>query len=242
MVKTLISIILPTYNEADSICLLIKEITKILNENNSLYELIVVDDNSPDGTAKRVMENFTNNEKVKLFIRKKEKGLATAIRYGIERSKGEVAVVMDTDFNHPPSLIPLLVKITEYFDIAIGSRYVIGGGMKTSKFRFIGSKFFNILTRYLLGVQTRDNLSGFVAFKKRILSDFNLSKIFYGYGDYFIRFLYLAQKQRKTIIEVPVVYEIRQGGTSKTNFYKEIIRYTLSVIKIRFGIWKEHTS
>jgi dolichol-phosphate mannosyltransferase len=234
-----LSIILPTYNEKDSIVLLVDEILSILGKENIDHEIIIVDDNSPDGTYDHLLQSFSENPRIRPLLRKEEKGLATAILHGIRNATGDRILVMDTDFNHPPKLIPLLVKITDYFDIASGSRYVIGGGMDTSFGRYIGSNIFNKFIHYTLWVKTTDNLSGFYAFKKEILENTDLESIFYGYGDYYIRFLYVMQKQNKFILEVPVVYENRKGGLSKTNLKNEIIRYTRTVLKIRFGLWKK---
>ncbi|MDD4603834.1 MAG: glycosyltransferase [Bacteroidales bacterium] len=233
-----VSIILPTYNEKESIGLLIREIHHILSSESYESEIIIVDDNSPDGTYQEILNYFPDNPSIVPLLRLHEKGLASAILHGIQHSSGDVIVVMDTDFNHPPNLIPLLVKITEYFDIASGSRYVIGGGMETSYGRYLGSKLFNKFIHYTLGVKTTDNLSGYFAFNKNILDGIDLQSIFYGYGDYFIRFLYVMQKHHKFILEVPVVYKDRKGGLSKTNLKGELCRYTFSVLKIRFGIWK----
>ena len=227
------SVILPTYNEKDSIILLITEIRRVLALEGTDH-----DDNSPDGTYQKVIDHFGSDPNVVPILRTTEKGLATAILHGIRNSTGEKVVIMDTDFNHPPNLIPLMIKVTDYFDIALGSRYVIGGGMETSKFRFIGSKLFNKFIHYTLGVKTTDNLSGYFAFKKSILDGVDLESIFFGYGDYFIRFLYVMQKNKRFILELPVVYQDRQGGLSKTNLKNEILRYTGTVLKIRFGLWK----
>ena len=232
-----VSIILPTYNEKENIILLIEEIFSILCNVSYEYEIIVVDDNSPDGTYQEIVSHFKSNPYIIHVLRLKERGLASAVLHGINNSGGDKILTMDTDFNHPPNLIPLLVTITEYFDIAIGSRYVIGGGMETSRFRFLGSKIFNKFIHYTLGVQTTDNLSGFFCFNREILKGIDLEKIFYGYGDYFIRFLYIMQKQKRPIIEVPVIYKDRKGGLSKTDFKNEIIRYTRTVLRIRFGFW-----
>jgi dolichol-phosphate mannosyltransferase len=230
-----LSVILPTYNEKDSIVLLISEINSILLKERIDHEIVIVDDNSPDGTYQTVLGAFRDNPAVKPMLRTTEKGLATAILHGIQNCSGDKVVVMDTDFNHPPGLIPLLVKITDYFDIASGSRYVIGGGMETSRFRYLGSKLFNKFIHYTLNVKSTDNLSGYFAFNKKILEGIDLPSIFYGYGDYFIRFLYRMQKDRRFILEVPVVYKDRKGGLSKTNLKNELVRYTSTVLRIRFG-------
>lgn len=234
-----VSVILPTYNEKESIILLITEILRILGNEGIEYEVVIVDDNSPDGTHAVVLQQFSGNPNVVPILRTSEKGLATAILYGILHSRGEKVVIMDTDFNHPPNLIPLMVKITDYFDIASGSRYVIGGGMETSRLRFLGSKLFNKFIHYTLGVRTTDNLSGYFAFNRKILEGIDLQSIFYGYGDYFIRFLYIMQQYNRFILEVPVVYKDRKGGLSKTNLKSELFRYTGTVLKIRFGRWRK---
>jgi dolichol-phosphate mannosyltransferase len=234
-----ISVILPTFNEKDSIILLIEEIITILGKENINYEIVIVDDDSPDGTYHEIVNAFAGNLHIVPILRTREKGLGTAIYHGIANCSGDKVVVMDTDFNHPPDLIPLLVKITDNFDIAVGSRYVAGGGMETSRFRFIGSKLFNMFIRYALQVKTTDNLSGYFAFNKSILDGVDPTLIFYGYGDYFIRFLYIMQKKKKFILEVPVVYKDRKGGLSKTNIKNELVRYTRAVLRIRNGSWKK---
>ena len=233
-----VSIILPTYNERDAINALILEIYDILDSHPITFEILVVDDNSPDGTYLAVAEKWKGNPRVKTFQREKEKGLATAILYGIRQSEGDKVIVMDTDFNHPPKLIPLLVNITDYFEIASCSRYVIGGGMETSRFRYIGSKVFNKYIHYTLKMQTTDNLSGYYCFRKGILNDLPAEKIFFGYGDYYIRFLYAMQRLKHPIIEIPVVYKDRLGGLSKTNLKNELFRYFFTVLRIKFGLWK----
>ena len=134
-----VSVILPTYNEKESINLLIREISTILEKEALDYEVLIVDDMSPDGTYDAVKTVFADDSRVVPLLRKNERGLATAVLYGIRKARGEKIVVMDTDFNHHSDLIPLLVKIVDHFDIATGSRYVIGGGMETSRFRYLGS-------------------------------------------------------------------------------------------------------
>jgi len=233
-----VSVVLPTFNEQESIRLLIQEILESLKNEPYEVEIVVVDDNSPDGTYGEVQHSFSNDPRIVPLLRTQEKGLATAILFGIRNASGEKIVIMDTDFNHPPRMIPLLVKITDYFDIAVGSRYVIGGGMETSRFRYLGSKLFNKFIHYTLGVKTTDNLSGFFAFNKVIMDDLHAESIFYGYGDYFIRFLYIMQKKKRFILEVPVVYTDRVGGLSKTNLTNELVRYINTVFRIRFGLWK----
>lgn len=231
-----VSVILPTYNERESLPALLREIVRILTVENLNYQLVVVDDNSPDGTAAVIKEMVSEIPEIKLIVRKNERGLASAIRTGFEQSDGDVLVVMDTDFNHNPAIIPLLVYVTRYFDIAIGSRYVAGGGMDTSKLRYLFSLIFNLFIRVSLNMGTKDNLSGFLGVRRSVLDGIDYDHIFYGYGDYCIRFLYRAKLLGLKILEVPVVYNVRRGGESKTNFIKHLLQYTQSVLKLRAGI------
>jgi len=230
-----VSVILPTYNEAGHIAELIGEIFRVAEGAGFDTEIILVDDNSPDGTAGIVQQAFKENPRVKTYIRKNERGLASAIRFGADKATKDNLVFMDTDFNHEPRIIPILVKQLEDFDIAVGSRFVTGGGMKGNQFRYWGSYLFNAFVKLILQIKTNDNLSGFFAVSKGIISGLNLKKIFRGYGDYFIRFLYEAGKKGFSIMEIPVVYQKRPSGKSKTNFFWHLLRYVFTVFKVRFG-------
>jgi len=230
-----ISVILPTYNEAGHIVGLIKEILEVTEKAGFETEIILVDDNSLDGTAGIVGESFKENSRIKIYVRKDERGLATAIKFGIKKASGENLIFMDTDFNHEPRVIPMLLRQLDNFDIAVGSRFVAGGGMKGTQFRYWGSYLFNAFVKIVLQIKTNDNLSGFFATSKKVIDNLNPGKIFNGYGDYFIRFLYEAANKGFSIIEIPVIYQERPSGKSKTNFLKHLIGYVITVLKIRAG-------
>lgn len=218
-----VSVILPTYNEKGNIVKLISSIKKAVPDS----EIIVVDDNSPDKTA----ESIPETRSVKVYVRKNERGLATAIKYGIKKSKGEVIVVMDTDFQHDPHLIPRMVSLCEYYDIIIGSRFVRGGGMQES-YRYKYSYLFNLLVRLALRMQIQDNLSGFFAMRRKKIIQLPINKIFFGYGEYFIRLLYASCRTKYTVLEIPVFYHIRHYGQSKSSFIRMIINYTKTVVTL----------
>lgn len=224
-----VSVILPTYNEKGNIVLLIQAINKALLKKS--HEVIVVDDNSPDKTAEEVAKKFSSNKNVKIIVRKTAHGLATAIKYGIERAKGDVIVVMDTDFQHDPNLIPRMFNLCQYYDLVIGSRFVRGGGMQEG-YRYYYSYLFNLLVRLALRMQIQDNLSGFFAMRRIKLNKLQLNKIFIGYGDYFIRLLHASAKAKYSILEIPVFYHIRAYGQSKSSFLNMIINYTKTVLDL----------
>jgi dolichol-phosphate mannosyltransferase len=243
-----VSVVLPTYNERDNIIDLIEAIVDKLEPTGANYEVLVVDDNSPDGTAQVVRERFDLVEggknrwegalsqagRVRVVVRTHDKGLAQSIRHGLEVAHGQTLVVMDTDFNHDPAMIPQMVDLLRYYDLVIGSRFVMRGGMEDS-LRYTLSFVYNILIRALFRTQIQDNLSGFFAVRQERL--FQLApifdKIFYGYGDYFIRLLLVAWRRDWKILEVPVFYILRRHGASKTGFWRIFRDYTSAVLKLR---------
>lgn len=236
-----LSIILPTYNEANNIVLLINEIINQLNGKPLSYEIIVADDDSPDKTWEIVKNlvilgnptesGVTPESKyhIRLLRRLTDHSLARSILDGIENAKGENILVMDSDFNHDPKMIWQMYKLLEFYDIVVGSRFVPGGGMEDhtrNKFSFM----YNLFIRILLGTHVQDNLSGFFATKKELLMPFTTKEIFTGYGEYFIRLLFRARKKGYSIIEVAVFYKLRPHGKSKSNFTKMLREYTSAAI------------
>lgn len=230
------SIILPTYKEKDNIVELINAIFAALEPHGLDYEVVVVDDNSPDGTAEAVRRSFEGDPRVKLFVRTTERGLATAIRYGIDHSRGEVIVCMDTDFNHDPILLPQMIEFLKYYDLIIGSRFVMAGGME-DRFRQFSSLVYNYAIRLLFGTPVHDNLSGFFSIYRSKLESMDLDQIYYGYGDYFIRLLMVAHKRGYNMLEVPVFYRLRLHGHSKTQFLSTFWQYSQALLALRLKLW-----
>jgi len=229
----MISVVLPTYNEREGIAELIDEILGVCRASGLEAEVVVVDDDSPDGTAAHLEATYRREPRVRVHVRKGERGLATAIRRGLEMARGEVVVVMDSDGNHDPALLPLMVRLTDEFDIVIGSRYVLGGGMLTSRLRYWLSYAFNLFIRAVLGLRVHDSLSGYLAFRPGLLERLPRDRVFYGYGDYAIRFLHALVRQGCRVIEVPAVYRFRKGGESKTRFLVYFWTYLASVLRLR---------
>jgi dolichol-phosphate mannosyltransferase len=229
------SIILPTYKERDNIVELVEAIFAAIPAELD-YEIVIVDDDSPDGTAEAVRQNFNGDPRVRLFVRTEERGLATAIRYGLERACGNILVFMDTDFNHDPAILPQMIKFLEYYDIIIGSRFVMAGGME-DRFRQFSSLIYNYGIRLLFQIPVHDNLSGFFAIYRDKLLSMDLDQIYYGYGDYFIRLLMVAHKRGYNMLEIPVFYRLRQHGHSKTQFFSILTKYTFALLTLRLKLW-----
>jgi len=229
-----ISVIMPTYNEKENIKALIHS---VFDNIKGEVEIVVVDDNSPDGTWK-IVEKM-EDVRIKLLRRVDKRGLASAIRKGIRVATGDVIVVMDTDFSHPPEKIPDMVKALEDSDIALGSRHINGGRMEASKARVFLSKMTNIFARLFLGFEIKDYTGGFLVVKKETFKKVQILDEWGEYGNYCIGFLYNAKKKGYKIKEVPFVYKYRTSGETKTapdeyNLFRWGKRYCLTILKLKF--------
>ena len=235
--KGQVSIIIPTYNESQNIINILKSIGSNLPKN-LLTQAIIVDDNSPDGTGKIVEDYMKNLKKmanytIEVIHRKAKDGLGSAILNGIQHAKGDTIVVMDSDFSHPPQIIPKLIEsVKKYqFDIAVASRYIKGGNIQGwSLKRKLMSKFATLIAKKGLGIDAKDPMSGFFAFKKNILNGLNIDAI-----GYKILLEILVKTKNVTITEIPYTFQDREFGSSKLNF-KTILDYYKSVWKLyRYG-------
>ena len=231
-----LSIILPTYNEKNNIVNLVNQILEVI-KNIENKEIIIVDDNSPDGTYLTCKTAFEKNSEIKILLRENNRGLANSIIEGIKASNGKNIIVMDTDFTHDPKMIPQLIYLNKLYDIISCSRYCAGGVMK-NKIHFYLSFIFNLLLRIILKTQIQDNLGGYFCIKKTVLNDLPIDKIFLGYGEYFFRLLYFAQKKKYTIVEIPAFYSLRREGKSKSNFLLLLYKYFFEAVKLRFNLYK----
>lgn len=239
------TIILPTYNEKENIADLVRAINVAVQRPK---EILVVDDNSPDGTSQIVQDLITEGtiSSLRLLTRTENKGLTNSIWDGIQTATGEVVVWMDCDFSMPPEDIPkLLAKIDEGYDIAVGSRFVQGGsfkentdGTEDSWVAVLLSRMMNVFIRVMLDRSFRDYTSGFIAVKKDIFKKIKLKG---DYGEYFIDMIYRAILFNYKIIEIPYVCLPRERGYSKTgsnmkDYIKRGSKYisvTLSLLPLR---------
>ncbi len=225
-----ISVILPTYNEAENIAELIDGIF----ENVSMdLEVIVIDDNSPDMTWKIAGKKADKNLRIRV-IRRFEKGLTSAISEGIRIAGAEIIVWMDADLSMSPALIPVLVSHLKLYDIVIGSRYAPGGGDMRSRGRVFCSRFLNLTAARLLHLPVKDLTTGFAAVKKKVFQKVNLSG---NYGEYCIKFLCEAYRAGFRLKAVPYVFVDRTKGSSKTSrnaavFFCLGLRYIRAVLRL----------
>jgi dolichol-phosphate mannosyltransferase len=204
-----LSIIVPTYNEAENVRELIERVEASLKGLD--FEVIVVDDSSPDGTAEIAEELGKIYGNVKVVKRPRKMGLASAVLDGMKVAKHELIAVMDADLQHPPELLPkLLEKAREGYDIVVASRYVEGGGIEEWGFwRRLISRGATFLAHAFLpktrGV--KDPMSGFFLFRRGVVEGIELNPI-----GYKLLLEVLVKGRYEKVIEVPYVFKVRKRG------------------------------
>jgi len=232
-----VSIIIPTYNESENISQVLDSIGEYLSSNIQT-EVVVVDDNSPDGTGK-IVEDYINEASDKagytidVMHRKAKSGLSSAILDGIQHSSGETIVVMDSDFSHPPKIIPQLVEEirTSGCDIVIASRYTKGGEVSGwSTKRKLISKGATGIAKAGLGVNESDPMSGFFAFKRKILEGIKFDAL-----GYKMLLEILVKTKGAKVKEIPYTFTDRTRGSSKLDS-STMFDFVTSVWKLyRYG-------
>ena len=238
------SVILPTLNEKGHILKLIEEISNIFEINKIDYEIIVVDDNSDDGTYE-VVENFKkNNANVKTILRKnKKKSLPSSLNEGISLSKYENLIWMDADFQHPPKYIKNFIEKSKNFDVIISSRFLeasdryFNNNALKKEINENQSYFFNKLCRILLFRDITDYTSGYICIKKKFFNNYYLQGY---YGDYFVNMIVELKIKKAKIIEIPFEDAVRASGNSKTlvtinfKYIYTCFRYLMTLMKSFF--------
>jgi glycosyltransferase involved in cell wall biosynthesis len=218
VVKPFLSLVAPTYNERSNIPILVERVHRSLGDYP--YELIIVDDNSPDGTAE-VARELSQQYPIRVISRHNEKGLASAIVEGFKSARGSILGVIDADLQHPPEKIPaLLQEIESGADVAIASRYIPGGGVRDWNFIRRTTSWGATILAHLLLSSTRkinDPLSGFFLLKKEVIEGVELKPI-----GYKILLEVLGRGKAKETKEVPFIFEGRKHGESKLSLSEEV--------------------
>jgi len=224
-----LSLIIPTYNEADNIPELIERVEKSLEDMN--FEVIIIDDNSKDGTADIAEKLGAKYGNIKVLRRNGRFGLGSAVVDGMRISSGDLLAVMDADLQHPPELLPMMVKTAEKgFDVVIASRYANGGGVKGWSYlrRFISAGAILLAYIFLPKVRTvRDPVSGFFLIRRGVVDGVPLD-----HSGYKILLEILIRGRYRRVAEVPYIFTPRRRGESKLNL-SEIISYAFLLLKLR---------
>ena len=228
-----ISVIIPTYNEKENITDLVEQILAL--ELNA--RVIVVDDNSPDGTGRIAEKLARQNARVGVIHRSGKLGLGTAYIAGFKQALAEGAdrlITMDADFSHDPSYIPALATLADHFHITIGSRYVPQGGVQNwgLRRRFL-SWGANAFARTVLGLKATDCTAGFRCYHREVLLSIDLDRIFSNGYSFLVEMLYKCQRKGYSIGEIPIIFANRERGQSKIS-QREIYKAMYTVLRL-FG-------
>jgi dolichol-phosphate mannosyltransferase len=225
-----LSIVLPTYNERKNISLLIPLLENILETNKMNGEIIVVDDNSPDGTAQEAKNLNKKYKNIKLILRKKKEGIGTALREGYNQSKGNIILSMDADMSFDIIvMLDLIKKLKEGYDMIIG--YKIGYKAQTAKKSIqgiisgLGNKFMSTIS----GVKIHDFTPNFRAMKKEVWQAINTRE---KTNVFLFEMILLAKHKGFKIGEVPVTFKDRVYGESKIRISKEIPKFLFKSISL----------
>ena len=212
-------LILPTYNEAENIEPLVRAALPQLESTGLGHTVLIVDDNSPDGTGRIADRLAEESDRVRVLHRPRKQGLGRAYLAGFEVALADGAdliLEMDSDFSHDPADLPRLIAATGAADLVLGSRYVPGGGVEDwGMLRRAVSKGGSAYARLLLGVPVRDLTGGFKCFHRRVLETIDLDGVHAnGYG-FQIELTYRAVQAGFTVTEVPIMFRERRVGRSK---------------------------
>ena len=211
-----VCVILPTYNEAGNIEAIIKRLVIAVPE----ADILVVDDNSPDGTSDKVRILQENNPQLKLLVRMQNKGFAQSyldgFRQALSRPELTHIVTMDADFSHDPFYLPGMLAKSEQFDVVIGSRYAPGGGVAGWEYwRMLLSAFANRYCRTITGIPLRDCTAGFSVIRLHSLLKLSLEEIHMSGYAFLMELKYLLWKRGALFTEVPIIFHNRAQGESK---------------------------
>jgi len=237
--KTLV--IIPTYNELENMPRLLPE---VLSKNDEI-NILIVDDNSPDGTAAFVQNEMKNNDRIHLIKRSSKQGLGTAYIAGFKyalQNNFELVFEMDADFSHDPNEIPRFLEEIKDSDLVLGSRYkngvnVINWPMR----RLLLSWFANLYTRFITGMPVHDATGGFKCFRRKVLEAIDLNRVTSNGYAFQIEMNFKAWKKGFAVKEIPIIFVDRMKGESKMS--KKIVREAVTMVwKLRlksiFGMLK----
>jgi len=226
-----ISIIIPTYDEKENIEKLIKKIFDLRIKN---LDVIVIDDNSLDGTGE-IVDQLSKTLPIQVIHRTGKLGLSSAVIEGYKKSYAEIIIIMDADFSHDYKIIPQMIRVIgqENYDMAIGSRYIKGGGIKNWPFkRKLASLTATWIAKIFLGIKVKDPMSGFFAVKREVFGRIVDKLKPRGYK---ILLEMLVRAKPLKIKEIPYTFKDREFGQSKfdSKIVKEYLKMVWELRKIK---------
>ncbi len=221
-------VIIPTYNEIHNIQSLLPDLLKMYTG----LDILIVDDNSPDGTADYVEKLGAEDPRAKLIKRPKKMGLGTAYVAGFKfalQNGYDVIMEMDADYSHDPKELRRFMEESQNYDLVIGSRYIDGVRVINWPIRrLLLSYFANLYTRLITGMPVKDGTGGFKCFRRNVLEAINLDAIHSNGYSFQIEMNFKAWKKGFRIIELPITFTDRVKGTSKMS--KKIVREAITMV------------
>jgi glycosyltransferase involved in cell wall biosynthesis len=226
-------VIVPTYNEADNLDDLISQLLALPLS----LGVLVVDDNSPDGTGD-LADQWADRHprRVHVIHRPGKMGLGTAYISGFKKALHDLGarriMTMDADFSHHPRYIPQMVALSQKKHVVIGSRYVPGGGALHCTWKRIWlSRIANLVARSLLGLQARDATAGFRLYRREVLESIPLDQIFSSGYSFLVEMLFMCQRRGWQVGEVPIIFEDRRKGQTKIS-RQEVFKAQYTVFRL----------
>jgi dolichol-phosphate mannosyltransferase len=230
----LVSIVLSTYNERENLSRIVPAIEKILDQNDMRGEIVIVDDNSPDGTSDLVKQLGTRYGNVRLLWRPSKMGPGSAHADGYAFAKGSVIVGMDADFSHNPNDIPRFVaKVDEGYDLVVGSRYIRGGKYEVRSVqtlrKSIASRLGNILIFILSGVPVHDFTTALRAMQREVVDNVRTES---KGNSFFMEFIIKAYRKGYRTTEIPIAFRDRVIGQSKLSLGKQSFKMLTDLLRL----------
>ncbi len=225
-------VVAPTYNEADNLDELLTQLLAL----PARLGVLVVDDNSPDGTG-AMADAWAQREpqRVRVVHRASKMGLGTAYIAGFRQALemgADYVMTMDADFSHNPRYIPAMLHMAREKHVVIGSRYVRGGGTRNCSWkRILLSRLANFVARALLGLQARDATAGFRLYHSDVLRSIPLGQIFSSGYSFLVEMLFMCQRRGWSIGETPIIFEDRRKGQTKIS-RNEIFKAQYTVLRL----------
>ena len=233
--KVKYSIVIPTFNERDNIVILMSRIEKLYAERTKDIEIIVVDENSPDGTYEYASEFAETRDFIRIEKNPGEPGLSPSIVHGFDIARGQFLCCMDGDLQHDESILPELFFAAEDNDLVIGSRYVEDGGFadKWNPIRKLGSKIVTWLTQIILKIKVNDPMSGFFVIRREAYENIRGRLNPSGFK-IMLELLYNLKKlnSNSKIKEIGIFFRNRQHGDSKMNS-KVVLQFVKMLIDLK---------
>lgn len=230
----MLTIVIPTYNERENIKILIPRIFQVLRKNKINGKVLVVDDNSPDGTTEEV-KKLKKKYPVGLIVRKEKLGLGSAYILGFKKvlKSSDLIMEMDADLSHDPKYIPKFIEAIKNNDVVIGSRYngkgrIIGWNW----YRKFVSKTGNLIGKYIAGIGISDLTSGYRIFRKVVLKKINLNKIKSQSYDFQLKMLSEVLHKGFRVSTIPITFYERKLGKSKLPKV-DALKFSLTALRIR---------